>query len=280
MAVTAPGRDALQRELARSIGHVLELSRSQRPLSGNTVHEMRKVLKRVRAALRLVRDAVGKDEYARENALLRDAGRALRAARDAEVMLGVVTDLSHRKAAKRVAAPLDRARRRYASARTQRLRHVQTRELRSHLWHPLEEAQHRIHKWCLPFEMQPITEAGLRRIYRKARKAGKLARADASDPSLHEARKQTKYLATALDLLQPTRRRAAKLKDRAARVAKALGDDHDLALALPALPREPDAKRLRKKIRRMRAKLQRKALKRATKLYKRKPKAFVRQVAP
>jgi CHAD domain-containing protein len=118
MAATAPDRDALQRELEQSIGQVLALSRSHKQLSGKTVHEMRKVLKRVRAALRLVRDAVGKDEYARENALLRDAGRALRAARDAEVMLGVVTDLSHRKAAKRVAAPLDRARRRYASART------------------------------------------------------------------------------------------------------------------------------------------------------------------
>ena len=270
----------MQRELERSIGHVLELTRSHRPLSGKTVHEMRKALKRVRAALRLVRDAVGEDEYARENALLRDAGRALRAARDAEVVLGVVTDLAHSKAAKAAAAPLARTRRRYASARTQRLRQVQTRELRRQVSLPLEEAQHRIHKWCLPAELQTITRAGLKRVYRKARKAHQLARSEASDPSLHEARKQAKYLATALELLQPRKRRAVKLKDRAAKVAKALGDDHDLALALPALPRQPDAKRLRKKIRRMRGKLQHEALKRAAKLYKKKPKAFLRQAAP
>ena len=83
MRTTSPERDALHRELERSIAHVLELSRGQRPLSGKTVHEIRRVLKRVRAALRLVRDAIGKDEYARQNALLRNAGRALRAARDA-----------------------------------------------------------------------------------------------------------------------------------------------------------------------------------------------------
>jgi hypothetical protein len=87
-------------------------------------------------------------------------------------------------------------------------------------------------------------------------------------------------LATALELVQPRMRRAMKLKDRAAKIAKALGDDHDLALALPALSRPRDARRLRKTIRRRRGKLQRKALKRSSKLFKRSAKAFVKQVAP
>ena len=82
MRTTSPERDALHRELERSIAHVLELSRGQRPLSGKTVHEIRRVLKRVRAALRLVRDAIGKDEYARQNALLRNAGTARDPGRD------------------------------------------------------------------------------------------------------------------------------------------------------------------------------------------------------
>jgi hypothetical protein len=279
VATTTHDRDQLQHELEQSIRHVLTLSRGRQRLSGKTVHEMRKVLKRVRAALRLVRDAVGKDEYARENALLRDAGRALRAARDAEVMLGVIAGLEQTKAAKRTPAPLARVRTRYARARAQSLRQVQTRELRRHISHPLEEAQHRLHKWCLPYELQPITRAGLDRVYRRARKAARLARSGPSDAALHEARKQTKYLATALELLHPRKRRGVKLRDRAAKVAKRLGDDHDLALALPALSRPRDAKRLRKTIRRRRGELQRDALKQAKKLYRKKPQAFVRQIA-
>ena len=205
-------------------------------------------LKRVRAALRLVRDAVGKDEYARENALLRDAGRALRAARDAEVLLGVVTDLAHT----RRRSPLRRRSR--ARAGTVRARGPSACSM---CRHPSCAATSRIRS----------------RRHSTASTSG-------ACPSRCDRSPAPGSGAIALDLVLPTKGRAAKLKDRAAKVAKALGDDHDLAIVLPALPRQADAKRLRKKIGRMRAKLQHKALKRAAKLYKRKPKAFVKRVAP
>lgn len=93
MAATTHDRAARQRELERAIRHVLELSRSRKRLTGKT-NEMRKALKRVCAALRLVPDA----------------GRALRAVRDAELILGVISEL-----AQTMAAPeqLKRASKRY-----------------------------------------------------------------------------------------------------------------------------------------------------------------------
>ncbi|HEU5117955.1 MAG TPA: CHAD domain-containing protein, partial [Isosphaeraceae bacterium] len=42
-----------------------------------TIHDVRKRLKRIRALLRVVRPAVGKKRYHRQNHLLRDVGRSL-----------------------------------------------------------------------------------------------------------------------------------------------------------------------------------------------------------
>ena len=58
-----------------------------------TVHEVRKSLKRLRALMRLLRGELGRKRYARENAALRDCGRRLAGARDAEVMVGTLDAL-------------------------------------------------------------------------------------------------------------------------------------------------------------------------------------------
>lgn len=57
------------------------------PLTDESVHQVRRHIKRARAALRLLRDAAGEPPYARENAALRDAARRLCALRDSRVVL-------------------------------------------------------------------------------------------------------------------------------------------------------------------------------------------------
>src|SRR5437763_12368783 len=54
---------------------------------GIAVHEARKSLKRLRAAVRVARDALGDETYRRENSAFRDAGRQLSGARDAKVLI-------------------------------------------------------------------------------------------------------------------------------------------------------------------------------------------------
>ena len=60
------------------------------------VHEARKALKRLRALMRLLEDELGAGAYARESAVLRDAGARLATARDAEVMLRTLERLIER----------------------------------------------------------------------------------------------------------------------------------------------------------------------------------------
>jgi hypothetical protein len=228
----------------------LTLVNSEKPLTDDSVHEIRKSLKRARAALRLVRDAVTGSEYQHENALLRDAARLLAPARDATVLLTVGRRLTDSEEAKRDRGPVLRV----LSA---------AHEDKSRLRREMQKA--------VPTE---IASLGLERVYRKARKAAKLARAEKSDRALHEARKEGKYLANALKIVQPRNRRLAKVGKRADVVAKRLGDDRDLAVFSSKLPKNAQTIGLRAKIARMRRELQKGILHRTKKLYKAKPKAF------
>ena len=51
-------------------------------ISDDNLHQLRKAVKRARAGLRLLRHAISDDSLRKENALLRDTGRAFAAIRD------------------------------------------------------------------------------------------------------------------------------------------------------------------------------------------------------
>jgi CHAD domain-containing protein len=57
------------------------------------VHDTRKSLKRLRAAVRLGRDALGEGTYKQENRAFRDTGRRLAGVRDASVLIETLDDL-------------------------------------------------------------------------------------------------------------------------------------------------------------------------------------------
>src|SRR3954470_10433076 len=61
------------------------------------IHGARKAIKRSRAMLRLVRDALSRRVYRLANLTLRDAGRPLSAARDARVLMESLDDLVARQ---------------------------------------------------------------------------------------------------------------------------------------------------------------------------------------
>ncbi len=73
-------------ELLHHIATALAALRAHKA-SDERIHQARKQLKRARANLRLLRDAIGKRAYARENAALRDAARPLSGVRDAMVLI-------------------------------------------------------------------------------------------------------------------------------------------------------------------------------------------------
>src|SRR5687768_12412723 len=83
---TAPTPASVRDELLRNVEAAVHALRA-RHLTDEQIHTARKRLKRARADLRLLRDAIGKTAYARENAALRDAARPLSGVRDTRVLI-------------------------------------------------------------------------------------------------------------------------------------------------------------------------------------------------
>jgi CHAD domain-containing protein len=253
-------------------------------LSNESVHEARKDLKRARAGLRLLREAVGKPAYKRANAALRDAARPLASLRDAKVRVDIVKALIEREKNPKLGEKLRALRDALDAERASVSRELERSGRLADVKRSLEAAARDLRHWQLGKASGPVLRAGVERIYRKGRRALKAARAKGSNECLHELRKQVKYLGYALAVFEPLKSRTiAMVIKRAESIADKLGEDHDLAMLeakLRLLPPESRkfAKKLEARIKKRRVKLQRKALRRAKRLYQRKPKAFVLQI--
>jgi len=254
---------------------------------GEAVHDTRKRLKRLRACLRLTRDALGEETYDRENTAFRMAGRRLSGARDAQVLVETLDALT-----KHFADELPRAVTEKLRARLHDEHEQATAAMRDDdatiaaTLGELEGARTRAAGWTLDPDGFAALKPGLRRIYRRGRKRIRAARADTTTENLHEARKRVKDLWHATQIVRPAApKKLKKVSRRAHDVADLLGDDHDLAVLREYAETHPQCfddessrRALLAVLDRRRDALQRKALKRARKLYARPPKRFVASI--
>jgi CHAD domain-containing protein len=260
--------DALRRIALGRMNHAIdELGGKSASSPEEAVHEARKDMKKLRAVLRLARGELGDDVYRRENDCFRDAGRRLSGVRDADVMLDTLKTVRGSYPALRSAL---RAHRREARAG----------EGPDGVIEVLEAARDRVGEWPLEYDGFDALEGGLRRIYRRGRRAWRAVEEEPTTEDLHEWRKREKDLWYHLtlfreawpELLTTTADEAHALSDR-------LGDDHDLAV-LRDWTREhvgpvagfDDA------VAERRLDLQRDALHVGRRLYAERPRAFVARV--
>jgi CHAD domain-containing protein len=243
--------------------------------SDAAIHNIRKEFKRARAALRMLRGCIGVVEYRRDNALIRDAADPLTPIRDAKVLLQTLEQL----------APNERAADNAFFPRFRRLLEEKRRLARRQLRAADVTAAARVLRAirtraaALPDNRLAASHPrGLKRAFKKGRSAFAEAKRQATDESLHEWRKQTKYFANQLEMLLPL---GSKLFDkshrRATQLADCLGDDHDLAIlteqifkhVMEAHPPASgvDARRLVRTVKRRRKKLQRRAMRLGRRLY-------------
>jgi CHAD domain-containing protein len=261
-------------------GERLEAGTGMRGDLDAAVHETRKAFKRLRALVRLSRDALGDEAYRRENTIFRDAGRRLSGARDAAVLVQTLDGLTTRyrdELGDGAFTGLRAALASEAEAASSAL--ADDHSAVDRVQGTLEAARRRVGGWPLPEDGGPATLApGFERIYRRGRRALKAARKEPDTETLHELRKRAKDLWHAAQVLRPA---APKAMKRLARGAHALsdvvGEDHDLAV-LRAAVRERHATLapgelalLERLIARRRARLQRRALARGQRVYARKP---------
>ncbi len=211
------------------------------------VHEARKSLKKTRALLRLVRPGLGGRVYRRENGALRDAGRLISGARDADVLVETVERLAERYVGRIPAADFDglRDHLRAASIASQagsagggRIDAVDM----------LDAVVRRIDDWPLERCHRKTLAAGMERAYERGREAFAAADADPTIERLHDWRKRVKDLWYHQRLVSPAWPEVLDAQaEEAHSLSEILGDDHDLAvLALlfegedrPPVPLDP-----------------------------------------
>jgi CHAD domain-containing protein len=250
----------------------------------DAVHEARKSFKRLRATVRLARGAIGDKRYRKENTAFRDSARRLAGVRDASVLIETLANLSGDELP---TGTLARLREQLESEREQALRSLRENDqLVAAVLGDLDEARARTAAWTFDAAGFEALEPGLRRIYRRGRKAMRQALADPADEHLHDWRKRVKDLWHAEQILLPAApEKMTNLAKRTHDLSDLLGDDHDLAELSLYVARHSDCfddgasqGALTAVIDRRRKQLQRQAFALGQELYRRKPKRFVKAI--
>src|SRR3954471_5610141 len=85
--------ESIRRICCDQINQGLEIANGTRETDDTPVHQIRKHLKKARAALRLVRKEIGRGLFREQDHALRDVGQLISDVRDAEVRLQTIHDL-------------------------------------------------------------------------------------------------------------------------------------------------------------------------------------------
>jgi CHAD domain-containing protein len=273
-------RRCAREQLDRAIGALTERV-SDDPVEA--VHDARKALKQERSLLRLARAAMPAGQRRRENDALRHAARMLSTARDAEVMLQAVDELSHRFTGQVPQTTFDAIRHELESERDAARRRLVESGLTGAVADELRAVRTRVDEWSLRRGGWQALEPGLDRGYRRARSAFGRARDQRTPDCLHEWRKRTEDLWYHLRLLKPLSPAiVGGQADEAHALSDLLGDDHDLALLRNKLHGATgvavDVDAVIELIDHRRGQLQVEAMQVGERLYAEKPKAFGRRM--
>jgi CHAD domain-containing protein len=242
------------------------------------VHEARKTIKRMRAMARLLRRETGEQQFAQVNSSLREAGKRLAGARDAEVRIATLRDLRARHPQELDGEPIEKLLARLEQDRTR----TQGPDPELAVLGDIAEMRRDLLRWNLLEHDREALSGGLREIYRDGRRRYKrVKRSRARDPErLHDWRKRVKSLYYALDMLGGKQVPAtAKLTQRADKLGDVLGEEHDLWMFASYVQDEAalddeTRERLLTVIERRRMRLRKRALKLGSRLYARKPSRF------
>jgi CHAD domain-containing protein len=250
------------------------------------IHEARKDIKKIRSAMRLVRDAIGDDDWRRENDYYRDVARQLSSFRDAEILVEAVDGLTERfgsEARKRS----DTLRRRLDEDNRAAHDDGTIERTMSRAAAELVAGRSSIAGLGLDGDGWDVIAPGLHRSYRQGRKRLRSVEEEPSVTNLHELRKRVKDLWYQLRLIRDAdRAMLGALADHAHDLSDHLGDDHDLALLRDEVQRRRDAfgspadqRHLLQEIDQRRGELEFAAIWLGGRIYAEKPKRFTSRLA-
>jgi len=219
----------------------VELTATHKGPRDEIVHEVLKHFKKIRAVLRLVRPVIGEKTYRDENICFRDAARPLTEVRDARILIETLDALT-KHFQEHIAG---RSFRSVRKALQENLRAVRKRVLDEQnsftvVAETVRQALERVVNWPEVPNRWLAVGQGLQDTYRRASAAYQEAAANTTVETLHEWRKQVKYLRYQLEILRPLwPERLDELASEADKMGDLLGDDHDLAV-LRQMLMDPD----------------------------------------
>jgi CHAD domain-containing protein len=250
------------------------------------VHSSRRQMKRARAGLRLLRAALGESSYRAFNKEVRDAARPLTSLRDAAVLLRTLELLPRLNDVAGCKAYAKQARRLLRTELASNRRNLTSSALRQ-----CAASLHKIDRRLaiLPAKAPDLRSArrGMKKTYRQGRAAFGAALSRPAPETLHEWRKQVKYLSNQASLLRSLfGANLKKIRRRSRELETLLGQHHDLVLLElkldelhgRSLLEADDAVRgvFKGRINRLREKLQAAGYRLGKRLYRRSPGKFVR----
>lgn len=247
-----------------------------------TVHEVRKALKRWRALMRLLARPLGEQaDQMRSEA--RELMRAIAGARDAQSALDALNDL------RKVDLPISATSIETIRARLTKMRDAAeaksfTKAMRDRLSRYLDYATLSLERWPLKVIDFDIVTDGLTSTYRRARQLVPDTWTDSEAEHLHDLRRRVVEHRHQMDIIEPLWPRLGKVwAEEAQRLRNQLGSCQDLAvlaeLTAPHQPLAPWRSRLAPLISARRDAHLKSAARLAGRLFAEKPKAFRRRIA-
>src|SRR6266568_9041717 len=280
-----PLPDGLKRVFREQIESALQLCRHPARQRGVTVHEVRKHLKKLRAAMRLAVGEVGKNQHACEDRCVRKIGRLVSDLRDAQVRMQTLVQLRDETAKGPKNNPFPRL---------EELLSLERESFSAAFagWQKqaipqLERVGARLLKWPLEDLTWKQICGAVAKIYKRGQRGLAKTIGDPEPESFHAWRKRVKDLWYQLRILQPLNR--VVLEKIAADVevlGELLGREHDFDFLLARLENEGSDEALRnelvqlqKLIRKRGSKLRRDALELGRRFYAEPSKAFAKRIS-
>jgi CHAD domain-containing protein len=279
-----PLPDGLKRVFREQMESALELCRHPAKQRGVTVHEVRKHLKKLRAAMRLAIPEVGKNRHTREDRCVRKIGRLVSDLRDAQVRLQTLIQLRD-EMAKGEDSPFPRI---------EELLSLERESFSAAFagWQKqaipqLERVEARLLKWPLDDLTWKQICGAVEKIYKRGQRGLGKTIEDPEAENFHAWRKRVKDIWYQLRILQPLNRTVLTEMDHDAEVlGELLGGEHDLDFLWTRLEKERGDEALReelaqleKLIRKRGKRLRTNALELGRRFYAEPAKAFAKRIS-
>ena len=280
-----PLPDGLKRVFREQIESALELCRHPAKQRGVTVHEVRKHLKKLRAAMRLGIPEVGKNRHTREDRCVRKIGRLVSDLRDAQVRLQTLIQLRDDTAKGPEDSPF---------SRIEELLSLERESFSAAFagWQKqaipqLERVEARLLKWPLEGLTWKQICGAVGKIYKRGQRGLAKTIDDQEPENFHAWRKRVKDIWYQLRILQPLNRMVLTEMARDAEVlGELLGGEHDLNFLWARLETEKGDEALRDElaqletlIRKRGKRLRTNALELGRRFYAEPAKAFAKRIS-